>query len=140
MKERKPSFVMYESALEIARQLPNEYGYKFLLSVCEYGFYGIEPDFSSCEPYSLAMSLGFTPLRAAIDTSKKRYENCVKNGSGGGAPEGNQNARKQPKDSQETTKKTTKKQPKNNQKNNLTYTDTDTVTDSISKAEQRISL
>jgi hypothetical protein len=61
-------------------------------------------------------------LQPNIERINKDYQSRSKNGSNGGAPKGNSNASKQPKNNQETTEKqpknnqeTTEKQPKNNQ-------------------------
>ena len=58
-------------------------------------------------------------MKPTIDWHQKKYQTAKTNGSLGGAPKGNNNAKKQPK--------STKEQPKNN----LTVTVTDTVTDIV---------
>jgi hypothetical protein len=56
-------------------------------------------------------------MKPTIDWHQKKYQTAKTNGSLGGAPKGNNNAKKQPK--------STKEQPKNN------LTVTDTVTDIV---------
>lgn len=84
-------------------------------ALINYGIYGITP--VSTNPATMAVFIMAQPY---MDTAKKRYDKCVENGKKGaefgkkgGAPKGNQNARKN---------KTTPKQP-------LTDTVTDTVTE-----------
>lgn len=69
-------------------------------AVCEYGINGNMPKNLPENLYSL-----FILMKPNIDADKKRRKASVENGKKGGAPAGNQNARKQPKDNQE-------KQPK----------------------------
>ena len=71
--------------------------------ICEYSLNGKEPENLS----PIANSL-FTLMRPNIDSSNKKYAASVENGKKGGAPKGNQNAKKQPKNNQS-------KQPKNKQ-------------------------
>ncbi|WP_369944083.1 DUF6291 domain-containing protein [Listeria ivanovii subsp. ivanovii] len=72
-------------------------------SLCEYSLNGIEPN----ELPPMANSL-FILMKPNIDSSNRRYKASVENGKKGGAPKGNQNAKKQPKNNQT-------KQPKNKQ-------------------------
>lgn len=72
-------------------------------SLCEYSLNGIEPN----ELSPMANSL-FILMKPNIDSSNRRYKASVENGKKGGAPKGNQNAKKQPKNNQT-------KQPKNKQ-------------------------
>ena len=74
-------------------------------AVCKYGIEGKEPNTLPAHLNSI-----FVLIRPNIDSSIKRYKASVSNGFNGGAPEGNQNARKQPKNNQSEQKK----QPKNN--------------------------
>lgn len=79
-------------------------------SICEYSLNGKEPKGLSAFANSL-----FALMKPNIDSANKRYAASVANGQKGGAPKGNQNARKQPKNKQ----KTTQKQPKNKQDSDL---------------------
>lgn len=121
------------SVLEILERMENdkENGYDFIVGVLRYGLKGIVPDFKE-----KSLEYPFIPIKDKIDFNQARYDRCVENGKKGGAKKGNQNARKQPRNNQETTndfegkipnknnQETTKKQPRNN----LTDTVTDTVT------------
>lgn len=104
------SFVLQESYYAVAKQFPARDFQKFLEFLINYGLYGTEPDFSALSKSSqLAANASFIQIRQRIDSSKRRYDAAVANGKRGGAPKGNQNARKkQPK------------QPKNNQTNDQT--------------------
>jgi hypothetical protein len=71
-------------------------------------------------------------IRPTIDYHNKRYHASVENGKKGGAPKGNNNAKKQPKLTQEEPKTTQEqpiknnyKQPKNNLTDTVTVIDTD---------------
>lgn len=74
--------------------------------ICEYSLNGTEP--GSLSPFANSL---FALMKPNIDSANRRYAASVANGTKGGAPKGNQNARKQPKNNQ----KTTQKQPKNKQ-------------------------
>lgn len=74
--------------------------------ICEYSLNSKEPEGLSAFANSL-----FALMKPNIDSANRRYAASVANGQKGGAPKGNQNARKKPKDNQ----KTTQKQPKNKQ-------------------------
>lgn len=71
----------------------------------DYAFDGTEPDLSG---QSLVMKLFWKAAKPLIDANNKNYINGCK----GGAPAGNQNAKKQPKNNP----KSTEKQPKSTQK------------------------
>lgn len=77
--------------------------------LCEYSLNGKEPG----ELPPIANSL-FILMKPNIDSSNRRYKASVENGKKGGAPKGNQNAKKQPKNNQS-------KQPKNKQDYDLDY-------------------
>lgn len=128
----RESFIFYKSFYEAIRRQPKKIQADLYNAVCEYVFLGKEPEKDAV--------LGFFLLiQPQIDANNKKYEN----GKKGGAPVGNQNARKNPPENSdkeaanpcgervsafgpshlETTKKqpkdnqkTTEKQPKNNQK------------------------
>lgn len=93
----QPSF--YESM----KVLPDNERLLLYDSICEYSLHGKEPENLS----PIATSL-FILMKPNIDSSNKRYAASTENGKKGGAPKGNQNARKQPKNNQT-------EQPKNNQ-------------------------
>ena len=106
--ERK-SFVFYASWLDAVENLPKEMQGDALLAIVRYGARGEEA--ADMKPVAKAMLM---MVKAQIDANNARYEAGCK----GGAPRGNQNARKQPKNNQ--------KQPTDNQKtteNNLMIND-----------------
>jgi hypothetical protein len=95
----RESIVFYRSFYEAIAQLQDtKTKVEVYDAVFEYGLNGVETEITG-----IAGAL-FTAFKPQIDKNNKRYENSLK----GGAPKGNQNAKKQPK--------TTEKQPKNNQK------------------------
>ena len=104
------SFVFYKSFYDAIKTMPDEVeqakAYKYIF---EYVFEGKEP---KEKDFATAM---FCMVKVNIDNAQKRYIASVENGKKGGAPKGNQNAKKQPKNNL----KTTQKQPKNN----LNYND-----------------
>ena len=94
----RDSFIFYRSFYEAAQDLEDADRLKFYDAVLEYALNGSE----TLTERSSARAV-FKSVRPQIDVNNQRYEN----GKKGGAPRGNQNAKKQPK--------TTKKQPKHNQ-------------------------
>lgn len=98
----RESFVFYRSFRDAFRALDKDVRLRMYEAIIDYGLDLIEPHFEGIE------KVLWTLIRPQLEANNKRFENGCK----GGAPMGNQNARKQPKDNRETTKK----QPKNNQK------------------------
>ena len=106
----RESFIFYASFYDAIKELPNELRLEIFDAVCEFSLNGKEPELTG-----VARAI-FTLIRPQIAANFARYEGGCK----GGAPKGNQNARKhkhpetteQPNDNQETTIK----QPKNNLK------------------------
>lgn len=101
----RESFVCYASWLSTARKIYKDRDdlARFCLGLMELGLFGIVPE-DDDSPERVAYEIA----RKQIEANNKKYLN----GKKGGAPEGNQNAGKQPKNNQ----KTTKGQPKNKQK------------------------
>lgn len=99
---KRESFVFYRSFRDAFNALDKDVRLRMYEAVIDYGLDLIEPHFEGIE------KVLWTLIRPQLEANNKRFENGCK----GGAPIGNQNARKQPKDNRETTKK----QPKNNQK------------------------
>ncbi|MDR3302940.1 MAG: DUF6291 domain-containing protein [Treponema sp.] len=83
---------MSETTFAQIKVLPEDMQLRYLHMVCQYGLYGIEPELSGIE---LAL---WIPMRDLIRNSKCNDETWHKkqreNGKKGGAPEGNQNAKK----------------------------------------------
>ena len=95
----RDSFVFYRGFYEAACDLDDDERLKLYDALAEYALNGAE----TLKERSVARAV-FKSVKPQIDANNQRYEN----GKKGGAPKGNQNARKQPK--------TTEKQPKNNRK------------------------
>lgn len=98
----RESFVFYRSFRDAFRALDKDVRLRMYEAIIDYGLDLIEPHFEGIE------KVLWTLIRPQLEANNKRFENGCK----GGAPIGNQNARKQPRNNRETTKK----QPKNNQK------------------------
>ena len=95
-KEEKRSFVMYDSFLEAMKHLNDAEFRECVLKIRDYALEGIE-DESEYPMVNVIMSLAKPNLEAA----RRRYETSIENGKKGaefgklgGAPKGNQNARK----------------------------------------------
>lgn len=100
----RDSFVFYSSFLKAIRAIKKrDIQAELALAIIEYGITG---ETAECgEMVSMAMEL----IKPQLEANNQKYINGLK----GGAPKGNQNAKKeQPKNNQETTEE----QPKNNQK------------------------
>lgn len=98
----RDSFLFYRSYLEAAQNVTDEQKQsRLIMAILHYGIYFEEPDFSDDEILKVAWSL----IKPLLDASHRNYGN----GKKGGAPKGNQNARK-----------TTEKQPKTTQNNRET--------------------
>ena len=98
MAKENDGFVFFPSYLDAIKDLPDADQLSAFRSLCSYGIYGEEPQ--EITPVAKAI---FILTKPTIDSSKKKYAQAKANGAKGGAPKGNQNA-----------KKTTEKQPKNN--------------------------
>ena len=98
----RESFVFYRSFRDAFRALDKDVRLRMYEAIIDYGLDLVEPHFEGIE------KVLWTLIRPQLEANNKRFENGCK----GGAPMGNQNARKQPKNNQ----KITEKQPKNNQK------------------------
>ena len=94
----RESFVFYRSFRDAFRALDKDVRLRMYEAIIDYGLDLIEPHFEGIE------KVLWTLIRPQLEANNKRFENGCK----GGAPMGNQNARKQPKNN--------RKQPKNNQK------------------------
>lgn len=99
---KRESFVFYRSFRDAFRALDKDVRLRMYEAVIDYGLDLVEPHFEGIE------KVLWTLIRPQLEANNKRFENGCK----GGAPIGNQNARKQPRNNRETTEK----QPKNNQK------------------------
>ena len=104
----KESFVFYKSFYEALHKLQDkELKADLFEAICELALYDNDIELTNAVG-TIIMDL----IRPQIVANNKRYIN----GKKGGAPIGNQNAKKEPMVDKENKTKTTKKQPKNNQK------------------------
>lgn len=101
------SIVIFRNIIQALDVLPPELYKEVSRLVYAYAFDGIMPS-ESTEPTTLALFLSFKPQ---IDFNVKRYESYRERGKKGGAPKGNNNARKMPKEeeSEETKQLETSK-------------------------------
>ena len=99
------SFIFYKSYHEAIQCLPSDMQLEAYKAICEYAITGVEPE--GCNPIVTAI---FKMAKPTVESNLARREN----GKLGGAPKGNQNAKKQPKNNLKTTKnnhRLIKKQP-----------------------------
>ena len=107
----RETFIFYRSFRDAFNALDKDVRLRMYEAVINYGLDLVEPHFEGIE------KVLWTLIRPQLEANNKRFENGCK----GGAPMGNQNARKQPKDNRETTQKqprNNQKQPNNNNNNN----------------------
>lgn len=107
---KKNNFMFLVSYFDAIENLEYDERLKTLYAVVKYGVTGTLPKETS-KITKLALNL----IKPTIDASINRYKASVENGKKGGAPKGNKNAQKQPKNNLETSQK----QPRNNPQNNL---------------------
>lgn len=89
------SFTFYKNYYEIIKYLPDEQKIQLYDAILEYMFDNKEPKLDG-----LIKGIWIN-LKMPLDTSK----NNIENGKKGGAPKGNSNAKKQPKNNRKTTEK-----------------------------------
>ena len=97
MSDKSNSVIILRSYWESIKDLPDDKQLLFLKSIIEYGMNNIEPEFTGIEKSF------WIQIKATIDNSMKRYNTSIENGKKGGAPKGNNNAKKQPKNNPITT-------------------------------------
>ena len=114
IKTRRESFVFYRSFYESIKDLPDEVQQILFRAVTEYGLDQVVPSFQGV-PYQPFVEAIFAGIRPQIDANYNRFLNGCK----GGAPIGNQNARKQPK--------STKKQPNVNENVNVNVNENEDI-------------
>ena len=103
----RESFVFYRSFYDSISRCPDEVQIVLLRAVINYGLDGVVPDFSGA-PYQQFVEAIFAGIRPQLDANLKRYLNGCEGGKFGhlgGAPKGNDNARKdkQPQNNPKTT-------------------------------------
>ena len=116
MSNKLDSVIILRSYWESIKDLPDDKQLLFLKSIIEYGMDSIEPEFIGVEKSF------WIQIKATIDSSMKRYNTSIENGKKGGAPKGNNNAKKQPETTQEQPK-STKQQPETTQQQPKTRVD-----------------
>jgi hypothetical protein len=94
--DNKKSFVMYDSFLEAMKHLNDAEFRECVLKIRDYALEGVEE-----ESTSPMVNIILAMARPNLDAARRRYETSVENGKKGaeygklgGAPKGNQNARK----------------------------------------------
>lgn len=80
------SFVFYRSFYEVIKKMPSEEANKLTLAICEYALDNVKP-----EGLEYPANMAFDLIKPQLDANKRRRDN----GKKGGAPKGNQNARKE---------------------------------------------
>lgn len=95
-KNEKRSFVMYDSFMSAMKHLSDAEFRECMLKISDYARDGVDEE-SSSPMVNVIMEL----VKPNLDAANKRYDACVENGKKGaeygklgGAPKGNQNARK----------------------------------------------
>lgn len=82
------SYVFYKSFYQGIEELDDKAQLEMYRAITRYGLFGEEPNFTGIyRSY-------FIQIKTSIASAQKRYKTAVENGKTGGAPEGNQNARK----------------------------------------------
>ena len=116
MSDKSNSVIILRSYWESIKDLPDDKQLLFLKTIIEYGMDNIEPEFTGMEKSF------WIQIKTTIDSSIKRYNASVENGKKGGAPKGNNNAKKQSETTQEQPE-TTQEQPKSTQEQPETRVD-----------------
>ena len=95
-KNEKRSFVMYDSFLEAMKHLNDAEFRECVMKISDYALDGIDKESES--PY---VNIILAMAKPNLEAARRRYEGAVENGKKGakygklgGAPKGNQNARK----------------------------------------------
>ena len=99
------SFIFYSSYYDAISELPEDEQGLIYKAIIDYAI-------AKKEPHNLtpACRMCFKLIKPTIDAALSRYDASVENGKKGGAPKGNSNAQKQPKNNLETTQEP----PRNN--------------------------
>lgn len=112
MKEEITGFVFYKSFYEAVKQLQNAEDKCIIYqAICDYSFYDLEPTLEGIT------AIIWTLIKPQIDANIKKRND----GKRGGAPKGNNNAKKQPKTTivdLENNHRLNQKQPKENDNDN----------------------
>lgn len=112
----RETFIFYRSFRDAFNALDKDVRLRMYEAVINYGLDLVEPHFEGIE------KVLWTLIRPQLEANNKRFENGCK----GGAPMGNQNARKQPRNNQKQPRNN-QKQPNNNNNNNNNVNDIRTL-------------
>ena len=74
MEKRKESFIFYLSFYEAFKELREREAYLVFKTMCEYCFYGTEPELTGMAKAVFAL------IKPQLDANNKRYENGLKGG------------------------------------------------------------
>lgn len=122
----RDSFVIFKNWVDAIEKLPAKYQLECFKALTHYGLSGAKPD--GLSPIADALITSFS---VGMENNIIRYNASVANGKKGGAPKGNQNARKNNK-TEDKTIKNNLKQPKtikNNLNDNVNVNVNDNVND-----------
>lgn len=133
----RESFVFYRSFYDAISHLPPDIQNEVYNAIFRYSFYGEDPEIDGT-----AKAI-FTLIKPNIDAATQRYAASVENGKKGGAPKGNQNAKKQPKNNLKQPNNNlteTQEKPNNNLNDNVNDNDNVNVNkdDNCSSAENSV--
>lgn len=99
------SFIFYSSYYDAISELPDDEQGLIYKTIVDYAIAKKAP-----QNLTPACRMCFKLIKPTIDAALSRYDASVENGKKGGAPKGNSNAQKQPRNNLETTQE----QPRNN--------------------------
>ena len=91
IKERGASFIFYSSFIEALEDMDDKKFRDCILALIDYGLYQKRREYKGIVKMYMAQAI------PQIDANERKKLIARQNGMNGGAPEGNQNARKQPK-------------------------------------------
>lgn len=112
----KRKITFYRSFYESIKKFPSAVRLPLYEAITAFGFDLVEPDFSGVkDKYRPFIEAVWDGIRPQLWANHQRWLN----GSDGGAPEGNQNARKQPRNNLETTEKQPNIKKNRNEKDNI---------------------
>jgi hypothetical protein len=94
IKERGASFVFYHSFVEALEDLNDKDFRTCIMALIDYGLFGKKGEYKGIVKMYMSQAI------PQIDANERRRHTAMENGKNGGAPPGNQNARKQPKTTQ----------------------------------------
>ena len=88
IKKRGPSFVFYHSYIEALEDMDDKQFRECILALCNYGLYQNRGEYKGMVKMYMAQAI------PQIDANERKRITAQINGMNGGAPQGNQNARK----------------------------------------------